>query len=60
MADRLLGDGLVPLRSALGQHDRAAFALNFLPQHQCVRYRTGHLELLSSPAVRAQLLLWLG
>ncbi|MDP3522309.1 MAG: alpha/beta hydrolase [Hydrogenophaga sp.] len=60
VAERLLGDGLVPLRSALGQHDDPAHQLAFAPEHQCVLYRTGHLGLLSSPAVTAQLLRWLG
>jgi hypothetical protein len=59
-AERLLGDGLVPLRSALGQHDDPAHQLAFAPDHQHVVYRTGHLGLLSSPAVTAQLLRWLG
>lgn len=59
VAERLLGDGLVPLRSALGQHDNPAHQLAFAPDHQCVLYRTGHLGLLSSPAVGAQLKRWL-
>lgn len=59
VAERLLGDGLVPLRSALGQHDDPTRQLAFEPDHQCVLYRTGHLELLSSPEVGAQLTRWL-
>jgi hypothetical protein len=59
LANRLVGDGLVPLRSALGQHDLAVGALDFAPNRQAVFYRTGHLELLSSPAVQTQLLKWL-
>ena len=59
-AERLLGDGLVPLRSALGQHDDPLQQLAFEPNRQCVIYRTGHLGLLGSPAVTAQLLRWLG
>jgi pimeloyl-ACP methyl ester carboxylesterase len=59
VADRLVGDGLVPLRSALGQHDDPAHRLAFDSTHQWVAYRTGHLELLSSPAVTAQLRHWL-
>ena len=58
-ADRLTGDGLVPLRSALGQHDDAKRCLHFAPTHQYIAYRTGHLQLLSSPAVQQQLLSWL-
>jgi hypothetical protein len=59
LAERLLGDGLVPLRSALGQHALPAFDLQFPAQRQAVFYRTGHLALLSSPAVQAQLVAWL-
>lgn len=59
LADRLVGDGLVPLHSALGQHDDPQRCLNFAPDHQYLAYRTSHLALLSSPAVARQLLTWL-
>jgi len=59
LADRLLGDGLVPLHSALGQHDEAPRQLHFAPGHQLISYRTGHLQLLSNPAITQQLLQWL-
>ncbi len=59
LADRLLGDGLVPLSSALGQHDEPARRLVFAKSSQHVAYRTGHLDLLSSPTVAAQLVHWL-
>jgi len=59
LADRLLGDGLVPLHSALGQHDEAPRQLHFAPVHQLISYRTGHLQLLSNPAITQQLLQWL-
>ncbi len=51
VADRLLGDGLVPLRSALGRHDEPARALAFGPHAQVIVYRTGHMQLLGDPAV---------
>jgi hypothetical protein len=60
LSSRLLGDGLVPLASALGQHIDPARALAFLPGHTRVVTDTGHMELLSSPAVAAQLQQWLG
>jgi hypothetical protein len=60
LAERLTGDGLVPLRSALGQHDDAARTLGFAKTSQSVCYRTNHMELLSSPQVALQLLQWLG
>jgi len=59
LADRLLGDGLVPLQSALGQHDDPARCLHFAPAHQLILYRTHHMQLLSSPKVTQQLQQWL-
>ena len=59
LADRLLGDGLVPLRSALGEHDDPQRRLGFAKPSQFIAYRTSHLALLSSPAVTQQLLQWL-
>lgn len=59
VADRLVGDGLVPLHSALGQHDDPHRGLNFASDHQYIAYRTSHLALLGSPAVAQQLLTWL-
>lgn len=59
LADRLLGDGLVPLPSALGQHADPARCLVFAPSYQMVLYNTHHMQLLSSPLVTRQLLLWL-
>jgi pimeloyl-ACP methyl ester carboxylesterase len=54
-----LGDGLVPVASALGQHADAARCLNFPSHRQHVVYGTGHLDLLSSAEVAAQLERWL-
>lgn len=59
LVERLSGDGLVPLRSALGQHDDPQRRLVFARDSQRTVYRTGHLELLSSPVVAQQLLQWL-
>jgi hypothetical protein len=49
----------VPLNSALGEHDDPRRRLAFPRERQCIVYRTGHLDLLSSPEVARQLLLWL-
>lgn len=54
------GDGMVPLASALGQHPEARRQLVFARDSQRTVYRTGHLDLLSSPVVAEQLLAWLG
>jgi len=59
LKDRLLGDGLVPLASALGRHRLARRTLKFLPEHQRSLARTNHLQLLSSPEVFEQLRRWL-
>ena len=59
MRHRVLGDGLVPLPSALGQHADPARALHFEPGHTWVGAGIGHLALITHPAVHAQLLAWL-
>jgi pimeloyl-ACP methyl ester carboxylesterase len=56
---RLLGDGLVPVRSALGLHDDAERRLAFAPERQAVVHETTHLGLLGSAEVAAQLEQWL-
>jgi hypothetical protein len=59
LADRLIGDGLVPLHSALGQHRDARRSLRFAKSSQCIVYRARHIELLHHPDVAKQLLRWL-
>jgi pimeloyl-ACP methyl ester carboxylesterase len=59
LAERLVGDGLVPLDSALGRHKDAARALGFAKSRQWIGYEMGHLELLCRPEVQAQLTVWL-
>jgi hypothetical protein len=59
LADRIHGDGLVPLRSALGQHEDPSRRLVFARDSQRTFYRTGHLDLLSSQKVAEQLAQWL-
>lgn len=58
-ADRLVGDGLVPLHSALGIHDDAQRTLDFPKQRQAVFYRLGHLALLGDKGVAQQVEQWL-
>ncbi len=55
LKDRLLGDGLVPLDSALGQHQQPEHTLAFAEERTWVRYGINHLALLSHPDVYAQL-----
>jgi len=59
MKDRLLGDGLVPLDSALGQHKVAARCLKFEAERKWVGYGINHLELLRHRDVYDQLKRWL-
>ena len=59
LKDRLLGDGLVPLDSALGRHRDPARTLAFPAHRQWVGCGLSHLDLLNRPEVYAQLLGWL-
>jgi pimeloyl-ACP methyl ester carboxylesterase len=56
---RLVGDGLVPLRSALGEHDDPRYALHFAAGNTFIAAQTGHLDLLSAPPVYEQIRQWL-
>ena len=60
VSDKLVGDGLVPLDSALGRHVRPELALALPASHQWVGHGMGHLDLLSSRAVYAQMSQWIG
>ncbi len=57
--DAWIGDGLVPLKSALGQHDEAQHCLAFAHENQLVLPGTSHIALLARPEVTAQVLRWL-
>jgi pimeloyl-ACP methyl ester carboxylesterase len=59
LAERLVGDGLVPLDSALGRHTDGARRLRIPREHQWIGYEMGHLALLHRPEVYAQLRTWL-
>ena len=59
LKDKVLGDGLVPVASALGKHRLARRTLKFLPEHQRVFEQVNHLQLLSSGDVFEQLRAWL-
>jgi pimeloyl-ACP methyl ester carboxylesterase len=54
-----IGDGLVPLASALGEHVRAEMALAVPDRHKLVVTGANHWDLLNSPEVYQQLLAWL-
>lgn len=59
LTDKLIGDGIVPLASALGRHTNPRLALTFDESRQWVAYGTNHLDLLSRPEVYAQIERWL-
>lgn len=56
---QLVGDGLVPVKSALGQHRDKRRALHIPARQQKVFYGTNHLGLLDSQPVCAQLQEWM-
>jgi hypothetical protein len=55
----LLGDGLVPLRSALGEHADPARSLAFPAAQQWIGYGMNHWDLLDRPDVYEQIRQWL-
>ena len=55
----LLGDGLVPLQSALGRHKGGSRDLDFPDSQQWVGYGMNHLDLLDDSRVHEQLREWL-
>jgi len=59
LADRLVGDGLVPLQSALGHHEDPLRTLHFARSSQAIAWKTHHMALLHSPEVAQQMVRWL-
>lgn len=59
LRDRWVGDGLVPLDSALGRHSDAGRSLKIPKRRQWIGYELGHLDLLSDSELYAQLRRWL-
>jgi pimeloyl-ACP methyl ester carboxylesterase len=57
--DHIIGDGLVPLNSALGLHDEPTHDLGFPKEHRHVVRETGHLGILCSDEAYEVLLRWL-
>jgi hypothetical protein len=55
----LLGDGMVPVNSALGRHENPELTLSFAPSRQWVGYGMNHWELLSRPTVYKQIRRWI-
>ncbi|MBT8082828.1 MAG: GPI inositol-deacylase [Gammaproteobacteria bacterium] len=59
LSERLIGDGLVPLDSALGQHRDTARKLAIPENRQWIGYGMGHGDLLSRADVYARIRGWL-
>ena len=59
LAERLVGDGLVPLDSALGRHRDATRELAIPKNRQWIGYGIRHMELLNHPEVYAEVRSWL-
>jgi hypothetical protein len=58
-SSRVIGDGLVPVSSALGRHHVARLSLAFPPSHRWIARGSSHFDLLSCPAVYAKIHTWL-
>jgi pimeloyl-ACP methyl ester carboxylesterase len=59
LVDRFVGDGLVPVESALGRHRDPTRALTFPTDRQSIACNTGHFDLLSRRDVYEQIARWL-
>jgi pimeloyl-ACP methyl ester carboxylesterase len=59
IGQRLLGDGLVPLASALGRHRDRRYALGFPKSRQWIGRGMKHLDLLTRPEVYERIRDWL-
>lgn len=57
--DDIIGDGLVPLYSALGRHVNAKFTLQFPSDHQWIGRNLKHLDLLNHSDVYLRIEEWL-
>jgi hypothetical protein len=58
LRDDLIGDGLVPLSSALGRHKKAERNLRFPDSRQWIGRNMNHLDLLNHPDVYAVIKEW--
>ncbi len=59
-SNKISGDGLVPIDSALGRHAKPALTLAFPEGHTWIGVGTAHLELLDRPEVYEKMRGWLG
>lgn len=59
IAPKAKGDGLVDVKSGLGQHKNASKNLNFKEENTYIAHDCGHLDLLNDPIIYAQIKAWL-
>lgn len=59
ISPRIMGDSLVDVKSALGQHENPAKNLDFKADNTWVAYGNTHLDLLSNPDIYAKMKAWL-
>ena len=58
-ASKLLGDKMVTVKSALGQHKNPAKNLNFKKENTCIVYESNHSELLSNIKIYTKIKSWI-
>ena len=56
---KLLGDNMVGIKSAFGQHKNLDKNLNFKKENTWVAYENNHLDLLSNPKVYSKIKSWM-
>ncbi|WJG08159.1 alpha/beta fold hydrolase [Aliiglaciecola sp. LCG003] len=59
ITEQMVGDGLVPLDSALGKHENKTFTLQFPRTHQWIGRDISHMQLLSDPDIYVAIRHWL-
>jgi hypothetical protein len=59
LRSEVIGDGIVPLDSALGRHQDPAMTLQFARSRQWIGYEMNHSDLLCHPAVYKRIRRWL-
>lgn len=59
LSSRFIGDRLVTVKSALGQHRKTAKKLNFKEDNTWIAYEHNHLDLLNSPEVYDKIEEWI-
>lgn len=60
VSSQLLGDNLVPVQSALGQHKNPDKSLAFKQENTWIAYESNHMNLLSNADVYSKIVGWMG